>query len=48
MLANPGGTFMYTVWNQWQEEITVDECGDEHELVFNSDIPSPPPALSAG
>ena len=38
MLANPGGTFMYTVWNQWQEEITVDEYGDEHELVFNFDI----------
>jgi hypothetical protein len=30
MLANPGGTFMYTVWNQWQE--------DEHENVFDSDI----------
>ena len=34
MLANPGGTFMYAVWNQWQEEI-----GDDgHELVFDSDI----------
>ena len=42
MLANPGGTFMYAVWNQWEEEIThyVDEYGIEHEeeLVFNSDI----------
>lgn len=34
MLANPGGTFMYTVWNQWQEEILPD--GEEH--IFNSDI----------
>lgn len=34
VVANPGGTFMYAVWNQWQEEI-----GDDgHELVFNSDI----------
>lgn len=42
MLANPGGTFMYSVWNQWQEEIThwVDEYGIEHEEehVFDSDI----------
>jgi len=42
MLANPGGTFMYAVWNQWQEEIThwVDEYDIEHEeeLVFDSDI----------
>ncbi len=42
MLANPGGTFMYSVWNQWEEEITsyVDEYGIEHEeeFVFNSDI----------
>lgn len=42
MLVNPGGTFMYAVWNQWEEEIThyVDEFGIEHEeeLVFNSDI----------
>jgi hypothetical protein len=30
MLANPGGTFMYSVWNQWQE--------DEHENISNSDI----------
>ena len=35
MLANPGGTFMYTVWNQWEEEILAD--GTEH--VFNSDMP---------
>lgn len=33
MVANPGGTFMYSVWNQWQEEIIED-----HELIFNSDI----------
>ncbi|PKO06089.1 MAG: hypothetical protein CVU41_08225 [Chloroflexi bacterium HGW-Chloroflexi-3] len=42
MLANPGGTFMYAVWNQWEEEIThyVDDYGIEYEeeLVFNSDI----------
>ncbi len=42
MLANPGGTFMYAVWNQWQEEITttVDEYGIVHteEEVFDSDI----------
>ena len=34
MLVNPGGTFMYSVWNQWQEEILP----DGHELVFDSDI----------
>jgi hypothetical protein len=34
MLANPGGTFMYSVWNQWEEEI----LDDGTELVFNSDI----------
>jgi len=42
MLVNPGGTFMYAVWNQWQEEIThwVDEYGLEHEEehIFDSDI----------
>ncbi|GBC60718.1 hypothetical protein DENIS_1675 [Desulfonema ishimotonii] len=27
--ANPGGTFFYAVWNQWQE--------DKHENVFDSD-----------
>ena len=21
MLVNPGGTFMYIVWNQWEEDI---------------------------
>ncbi len=31
MLANPGGTFMYAVWNQWEEEIIIDEFGHEHE-----------------
>lgn len=34
MLANPGGTFMYAVWNQWKEEILP----DGHELVYDSDI----------
>ena len=34
MLANPGGTFMYAVWNQWEEYIGE----DGHEVVFNSDI----------
>lgn len=34
MLANPGGTFMYTVWNQWREEILP----DGHELVYDSDM----------
>jgi hypothetical protein len=34
MLANPGGTFMYAVWNQWQEELLP----DGHEFVFDSDI----------
>lgn len=29
VLANPGGTFFYAIWNQWQE--------DEHENVFDSD-----------
>jgi hypothetical protein len=35
MLANPGGTFMYAVWNQWEEHIGE----DGHEVVFNSDMP---------
>ncbi len=39
MLVNPGGTFMYAVWNQWEEDIYVDEFGNEHEIVFNSDMP---------
>ena len=30
MVANPGGTFMYTVWNQWQEL--------EEDVITNSDI----------
>lgn len=34
VVANPGGTFMYAVWNQWKEEILP----DGHELVFDSDI----------
>jgi hypothetical protein len=34
MLANPGGTFMYAVWNQWEEDILP----DGEELIFNSDI----------
>lgn len=34
MLANPGGTFMYVVWNQWKEELLP----DGHELIFDSDI----------
>ncbi len=42
MLVNPGGTFMYAVWNQWKEEIkvTVDEYGLEHEeeIVYDSDM----------
>ena len=37
VVANPGGTFMYAVWNQWREAITVDEEGYEHELVYDSD-----------
>ena len=39
MLVNPGGTFMYTVWNQWEEETYVDEYGYEQTIVFNSDMP---------
>ncbi|HOU12002.1 MAG TPA: choice-of-anchor O protein [Anaerolineae bacterium] len=34
MLANPGGTFMYTVWNQWREEVLP----DGEELVYDSDM----------
>ncbi|MCG3209916.1 MAG: hypothetical protein FOGNACKC_03543 [Anaerolineae bacterium] len=34
MVANPGGTFMYAVWNQWQEDILP----DGHELIHDSDI----------
>ncbi len=39
MVANPGGTFMYIVWNQWEEELYTDEFGVEHELMFNADMP---------
>jgi hypothetical protein len=39
MVANPGCTFMYIVWNQWEEELYVDEFGVEHELMFNADMP---------
>ena len=34
MLVNPGGTFMYAVWNQWKEEIGE----DGHEHIYESDI----------
>jgi hypothetical protein len=34
MLANPGGTFMYAVWNQWKEDILP----DGHEHIYESDI----------
>jgi len=34
VVLNPGGTFAYNVWNQWQEEILP----DGHELIFNSDM----------
>lgn len=34
MVANPGGTFMYAVWNQWKEDILP----DGHELIYDSDI----------
>jgi hypothetical protein len=39
MLANPGGTFMYIVWNQWEEEYIVDEYGYEVLHIFESDMP---------
>jgi hypothetical protein len=38
VVLNPGGTFAYNVWNQWKEEITVDEFDVEHVLVYDSDI----------
>ena len=38
VVMNPGGTFVYNVWNQWKEEITVDEYGHEHELIYDSDM----------
>ncbi|HSJ55240.1 MAG TPA: choice-of-anchor O protein, partial [Anaerolineae bacterium] len=34
VVLNPGGTFAYNVWNQWQEEILP----DGHELIYNSDM----------
>ncbi len=34
VVMNPGGTFVYNVWNQWKEEILP----DGHELVYDSDI----------
>ncbi len=34
VVMNPGGTFIYNVWNQWREEILP----DGHELVYDSDI----------
>ncbi len=34
VVLNPGGTFAYNVWNQWQEEILP----DGHELIHDSDI----------
>ena len=39
MLVNLGGTFMYAVWAQWEEDICVDEFGNEHEMIFNADMP---------
>ena len=38
VVLSPGGAFAYNVWNQWKEEITVDEYGHEHELVYDSDM----------
>jgi hypothetical protein len=34
VVMNPGGTFVYNVWNQWREEILP----DGHELISDSDI----------
>ena len=34
VVLNPGGTFAYNVWNQWQEEILP----DGHELISDSDV----------
>ncbi|MCB8984251.1 MAG: hypothetical protein H6659_10535 [Ardenticatenaceae bacterium] len=34
VVMNPGGTFVYNVWNQWKEEILP----DGHELVYDSDM----------
>ena len=38
VVMNPGGTFAYNVWNQWQEEIYFDEFGVEHEDIHDSDM----------
>jgi hypothetical protein len=35
MVANPGGTFCYVVWNQWKEEILP----DGEELIYDADMP---------
>jgi hypothetical protein len=35
MLANPGGTFCYVVWNQWQETIFEDGT----DLIHDADMP---------
>ena len=34
IVANPGGTFMYAVWNQWKEEFLP----DGEELIYDSDM----------
>ncbi len=34
VVMNPGGTFVYNVWNQWREEILP----DGHELIHDSDM----------
>ncbi len=34
VVLNPGGTFAYSVWNQWREEILPDGT----ELIYDSDI----------
>ena len=39
MLVNPGGTFMYTVWNQWEEDTIIDDFGNEQDVILNSDMP---------
>ncbi len=39
MLSNLAGTFMYIVWNQWEEEYIIDEFGYEVLHIFESDMP---------
>jgi hypothetical protein len=34
VVMNPGGTFVYNVWNQWREDILP----DGHEHIYDSDI----------